>query len=89
MAISLNLFMSVDELSKYFQNIDLPDELRLDRSSRQFKVPERVEYLLAAMRSNPENWRHAHQLMPIKNVLENPYDARKFQDFRMRIIGYQ
>jgi hypothetical protein len=65
--------MTVEELSAYFENIALPEQLRLDRACTQFNVADRVNHLLENMKVQPENWRHKHQLIRIKNALENLY----------------
>jgi hypothetical protein len=67
--------MTFEELNTYFNTISLPEELRLDRASMQSNVPERVKQLQNNMQKDPENWRHKHQLLRIKNAIENPYDG--------------
>jgi hypothetical protein len=67
--------MTFEELNDYFTNATLPAELRLDRASTQLNVPDRVKQLLSNMSLYPENWRHKHQLLRIKNALENPYNG--------------
>jgi hypothetical protein len=67
--------MTIEELSAYFEGMTLPDELRLDRACTQLHVADRVNRLLENMKTQPENWRHEHQLMRIKNALENPYNG--------------
>lgn len=67
--------MSFDELNNYFTATELPAELRLDRATTQLNVAEYVKQLLNNMELYPENWRHKHQLLRIKNSLENPYDG--------------
>jgi hypothetical protein len=67
--------MTFDELNTYFNTISLPEELRLDRASTQSNVPERVKQLQNNMQKHPDNWRHKHQLLRIKNAIENPYNG--------------
>jgi hypothetical protein len=67
--------MNFDELTQYFANIELPQELRLDRATTQFNVADQVKILLTNMQLYPENWRHQHRLLKIKNALENPYNG--------------
>lgn len=74
-------FMTAEGFSAYFENIDLPQQLRLDRACTQFNVAERVKRLLENMVRQPENWRHGHELMRIKNALENPYSGPEVPRF--------
>lgn len=67
--------MSFDELNDYFSTATLPEELRLDRASTQLHVADFVKQLLTNMQLHPDNWRHKHQLLRIKNALEHPYDG--------------
>lgn len=73
--------MTVDELSAYFQQYTLPKVLRLDRATHQQNVEEQVAQLLDNMRRQPENWRHEHQLLRIKNALEHPFDGQEIPRF--------
>jgi hypothetical protein len=73
--------MTIEEWSAYFENITLPEPLRLDRACTQFNVADRVERLLENMSIQPENWRHEHQLKRIKNAFENPFNGQEIPRF--------
>jgi hypothetical protein len=73
--------MSYEELYNYFGSITLPEPLRLDRACTQIDVKEHVEQLLINMKEFPENWRHHHRLLKIKNALENPYNGPEIPRF--------
>jgi len=73
--------MTTEELSAYFENIVFPEQLRLDRACTQLNTADNVKRLLENMKRQPENWRHEHQLMRIKNALENPYNGPEIPRF--------
>jgi hypothetical protein len=73
--------MTIEEFSAYFENITLPEPLRLDRACTQHNVADRVERLLENMRTQPGNWRHEHQLKRIKNAFENPFNGQEIPRF--------
>lgn len=73
--------MSYEELSEYFSNVTLPQELRLDRATTQLHVADFVKQLLKNMKNYPDNWRHQYQLMRIKHALENPYNGPEIPRF--------
>jgi hypothetical protein len=67
--------MSPQELIAYFQNKELPENLRLDRASTQHEIKNAVERNIERMRENPDDWRAKHRLEQIMNALETPYDG--------------
>ena len=59
----------------YFDNVILPEKLRIDRATTQFDVKDAVERNIEAIRIIPNDGRARHRLTRIMNALENPYDG--------------
>jgi hypothetical protein len=67
--------MTFEELTNYFDNKQLPAQLRLDRAAVQSNLAEQIKYLLQNMEREPQNWRHEDKLTRIVKALEHPYDG--------------
>jgi hypothetical protein len=59
----------------YFESIDLPETLRLDRASTQFEVKDAVKRNIETMLLNTDNGRAKHRLIQIMNALISPYNG--------------
>jgi hypothetical protein len=67
--------MTQQELIAYFANKELPETLRIDRATTQFKVEAAVKRNIDTMLSNPKETGAKHRLTQIMNALETPYDG--------------
>ncbi|MDB5088587.1 MAG: hypothetical protein JWR09_2581 [Mucilaginibacter sp.] len=67
--------MTDQELIAYFDNVTLPETLRINRAITQFNVKEAVDRNIEMMRNDPKNGHARHRLIQIMDAIGNPYDG--------------